>query len=637
MDSKGNAVAVKCWASDCGFKSIREALGLKAGAFFEDELLPATGRYRVKKHKGGQMGGSGFDNPTLKQLAEKSGVTVEHLRSLGWTEGWYECERRDKKALRVQGCRVPYYRREGEESFAKIRASLEGAPKYLNERLGPACLYGEWMLDEYRQRENPVLVLEEGETDFAAFTSQDIPVAGIPGSGSVASVLTADHVKGFKILLIVREPGESGEKFCKNLAKHLPSIGYKGLSTVVDLDGKDAAELLVETGPDRFKDAFRAACLAGTSLSKIALKTRAASLLIRGDQAVLKPTRYLMYPHVPIGYLTLWCGLPGMGKSYSTMMLAALLSRGKVMPVCDPERSELGTGRTLVFSADDTGDSVSIPRFIACGGDPKSILCYRQDMQRITTADLDLIREVVKEADPSLIIMDPYIQFVAEGASSSQQEAVIESLRPLCDLAREYNAALIGVGWAPKHADSAVKQFAGSIAGAGKMRSGVTVLPFEGGGGNGVRRGVVSHAKTNYSVLGDSCGYEITADPADPHPDVELSPEALEIVRSHGTFRFTGKVASTADELAQQASGSVSDKSSLRNAEEAIRSVLEGKGEVSSQALIDAQKASQIPWGVWLSARQSLGVTQRPDPEIQGAFLVGMPEKEVIAGEDCPF
>ena len=238
---------IKCFAKGCSFESIRDALGLRGVDFIENPRPApvAGGRYRTKQKPKGKTGmgkdKGGYDKPTLRQLAKKSGVTVKHLRALGWTEGEGEIERKNSSTFRVTGVRIPYYRQAEEseegatefasgvwlvETLAKVRASLEGDPKYLQERPGPPALYGEWLLDDFRKRENPFLVLVEGETDTAAQLSQDLPANGIPGVDTVSKVLRADHLEGFKRLFIVREPGIGGETFCANLAKHLPSLGW---------------------------------------------------------------------------------------------------------------------------------------------------------------------------------------------------------------------------------------------------------------------------------------------------------------------------------------------------------------------------------------------------------------------------
>ena len=283
---------------------------------------------------------------------------------------------------------------------------------------------------------------------------------------------------------------------------------------------------------------------------------KTAGLIVWGHKVKLRPMRFLMFPHLVIGVLNLWAGKPGEGKSWTMMKLAAMLSRGEVLPVCDPDRSELGTRRTLVFSADDTPEETLIPRFLSCGGDPAYLAIYDQEKHPVTLADIQTVSDVVDAVDPAVIFFDPWEEFVEE--VGGQQADAIAAIRPLCKLAASKNAALIGVGWSPKSpADkSAQGYFAGSIARAGKMRSGCVVIPGESEEGI-AKRGIVAHAKSNYAVKGKSIGYEITIEESEPADDVigGMDEYEIEIVREVGTFRWTGEVEQTADELVAIAAG----------------------------------------------------------------------------------
>src|SRR5687768_5398714 len=74
--------------------------------------------------------------------------------------------------------------------------------------------------------------------------------------------------------------------------------------------------------------------------------------------------------YIPRGKLTVLDGDPGLGKSLSTLDLAARLSRG--LPF--PDGSGGGTvGRTLILQAEDGTAGTVLPRLTAAGADPGQV------------------------------------------------------------------------------------------------------------------------------------------------------------------------------------------------------------------------------------------------------------------------
>lgn len=595
---------------------------------------------------------TGFDKPTLEQIAAKSGVATDHLRALGWTEGFYKCEKKDGTTYMVEGCRVPYYRQaeKGEkgaielegcdwpamETFAKIRASLEGAPKYVSERCGVSLqLYGEWLLDEYRARPRPSLIFVEGETDFAALRSQDLPVVGIPGTGAVETVLRAEHVQGFERLYLIREPGnsdpakgDSGLKFCQHFAKHLPTLGRTVPVRVIELPEKDPAAMLRARGAEGFLPAFNEAAKAGVSLNTIPMPTAGEikRLLQWGDKVKMKPIKYLMHPLLPAGKLTLVCGKAGLGKSFFLMALSAAITRGKVLENCDAERSDLGSGRVLVFSGEDELEDTLAPRLMVCGGDLSKLVVYNTRENRVTFADLEHLRKVVEAVRPSMIFFDPISRFWPPGAGSmNDQDVVAPILEPICDLGIPYGSAVVLVGWSSKGGkDSALDAVFGSVVWSGSARSVLTVMPAE-DNRPGVRLAIISQAKVTNAANAASLIYQITGDMFELSPQQvdELSKEEIEAVRRAGSFRWLGTVDVTAD---QAATGKTNTGvGSLRQAVQVLEKLFRGRGDVG----VPAAKAVEVVDGVksmsyFYGAKIELRLTERPGP---GGPLLFAPSK----------
>lgn len=61
--------------------------------------------------------------------------------------------------------------------------------------------------------------------------------------------------------------------------------------------------------------------------------------IIKASEITPKEVRWLWYPYIPFGKVTLLQGDPGDGKSKLMLSLAALLSKGAPLPFADEDES----------------------------------------------------------------------------------------------------------------------------------------------------------------------------------------------------------------------------------------------------------------------------------------------------------
>ena len=90
--------------------------------------------------------------------------------------------------------------------------------------------------------------------------------------------------------------------------------------------------------------------------------------LIKASDIKPKQVRWLWYPYIPFGKVTLLQGDPGDGKIKLMLTLAALLSKGAALPFTDEE--ERNAPSTVIYqTTEDDADDTVVPRFNAAGGD----------------------------------------------------------------------------------------------------------------------------------------------------------------------------------------------------------------------------------------------------------------------------
>ena len=80
--------------------------------------------------------------------------------------------------------------------------------------------------------------------------------------------------------------------------------------------------------------------------------------IIKASEITPKEVRWLWYPYIPFGKVTLLQGDPGDGKSKLMLSLAALLSKGAQLPFADEDES--GEPMTVIYQTteDDADDTV---------------------------------------------------------------------------------------------------------------------------------------------------------------------------------------------------------------------------------------------------------------------------------------
>ena len=78
--------------------------------------------------------------------------------------------------------------------------------------------------------------------------------------------------------------------------------------------------------------------------------------IIKASEITPKEVRWLWYPYIPFGKVTLLQGDPGDGKSKLMLSIAALLSKGEFLPFTDEETEPMmRMGNNMVMDM-DTGD-----------------------------------------------------------------------------------------------------------------------------------------------------------------------------------------------------------------------------------------------------------------------------------------
>lgn len=483
-------VLLHCFAG-CDFFSIAAALGLESKELFGMEPQNQSSKkdnYRASK----EIDTTG-PPPTISRLSDKFKLEEKFLEK--------ECRLFDSLEGYVG---VPFFDEDDSRIHVKRRVAMSGKRKYVYPSGAKLAPYGLWRL-EISVRASKSLVLVEGESDCWTLWREGIPAVGIPGA-TATSCITQRVILGVKTIWIVQEVGEGGEMFASGCSKKLVELGFKGSLRVVRMSKyKDVSEWRIsnqEGFGEEFRKELKSAKVVGHF--NIADMTRKASE--HADQT----TDFLWYPYIPIGSPTIVAGQPGVGKSYLSTAIAAHVSSGQRFPLSN---LSFEPKDVLIFSGEDDISSTIKPRLIACGADLNRVNIFdleRYDFSLDSAESMSRFGAMIDTLNPGLVVIDPLIAFLGKNIDANRSTDVRSIMRPLYDIARDRNIAILIVAHAKKGAQGGIESVVGSIDFVAAVRSMISVFNDpECEQKEGRTQSVFAHTKSNLASKGKAIRYEI--------------------------------------------------------------------------------------------------------------------------------
>lgn len=245
--------------------------------------------------------------------------------------------------------------------------------------------------------------------------------------------------------------------------------------------------------------------------------------LLAESLADVKPEtiRWLWWPYLPAGKLTLLDGDPGLGKSLLTLDVAARLSRGGELPnggwTAPP-------ATTIFLNAEDSAADTARPRALAAGADLNRLIFVNVTDRRAPRfpEDVPALEDAIRRHGAALAVVDPLMAFLPREVAANSDQGVRRALTPLAQVATRTGAAI----WLVRHLSKRVEvqalyRGAGSTGIIGAVRSGLLLAahPTE----SSVR--VLSATKANLAGAVPSLGFRIGSD-AESRPVLEwLGPQ----------------------------------------------------------------------------------------------------------------
>ena len=192
--------------------------------------------------------------------------------------------------------------------------------------------------------------------------------------------------------------------------------------------------------------------------------------IIRASEVTPREVKWLWYPYIPFGKITLLQGDPGDGKSKFMLALSALLTDGKPLPFQEAEEAS-GPMTVIYQTTEDDADDTVVPRFIASGGNRDNLIFIKENEKHLTFGD-DRLQQAIERYNVKLLILDPLSSYIGEDCSMNDANKTRTELNHLIKIGQETGCAIVVVAHMNKNRDtSPLYRTNGSIDIAAAARS----------------------------------------------------------------------------------------------------------------------------------------------------------------------
>ena len=162
--------------------------------------------------------------------------------------------------------------------------------------------------------------------------------------------------------------------------------------------------------------------------------------IIKASEIEPKEVKWLWYPYIPFGKVTLLQGDPGDGKSKLMLSIAALLSKGEPIPFTETEENE---PMTIIYqTTEDDADDTVVPRFNSAGGDGENLIFIKEDEKTLSFGD-NRIREAIEKYNAKLLILDPLSSYIGENCSMNNANETRAEFNHLIAVAKDTGCAIV--------------------------------------------------------------------------------------------------------------------------------------------------------------------------------------------------
>ena len=295
------------------------------------------------------------------------------------------------------------------------------------------------------------------------------------------------------------------------------------------------------------------------------METNTELKMIHLSEVESQQIKWLWYPFIPYGKLSIVQGDPGDGKSTLILNIAAKLSRGE----CIDENMNITEPVNVIYQTAEDGlaDTVK-PRLEAANADCSRISIIDESDKSVSMTD-DRIEEAIKRENAKLCIFDPIQAYLGGDTDMNRANEAREMTKKLGSIAERTGCAIVLIGHMNKASGSkSTYRGLGSIDIMAAVRS----LIFIGKVRKDPTTRVLIHEKSSLAPPGETMAFKLGDEDG---------------------FRWVGAYEISADELLDGKEGKATETKLERGAK-LIRELLADKKEISIRELDEKAKEQGI-------------------------------------------
>ena len=229
-------------------------------------------------------------------------------------------------------------------------------------------------------------------------------------------------------------------------------------------------------------------------------------LLTLYSEVESSPVRWLWYPFIAIGIITLLQGDPGDGKSTMMMNLIAEITTGGTFP--DGKLLEQPQRVIYQCSEDGVADTIK-PRLEEQGADCSKVAFINEEVNSGLTLDDERIRDAIVAFRPRLVVIDPIQAYLSSDSDLQIAGKARRLMQHLGMWATAYDCAVVLIGHLNKK--EGIKGLYRSLGSIDVVAAARSVLQIERDAENMDVR-VVHQIKNSLGPDGSKISFSITED-----------------------------------------------------------------------------------------------------------------------------
>lgn len=156
----------------------------------------------------------------------------------------------------------------------------------------------------------------------------------------------------------------------------------------------------------------------------------------------IEEVKWLWYPYIPFGKITVIQGDPGEGKTTFVLAVTALLTIGDPMPEYIEKKEPI---MVIYQTAEDgLGDTIK-PRLENAGANCSKVMVIDESDQELTLSDAR-IEAAIKQTGAKLLILDPLQAYLGGNVDMHRANEIRPIFKQLAMVAQETGCAIVIIG-----------------------------------------------------------------------------------------------------------------------------------------------------------------------------------------------